>query len=53
VAAPEGTDYRFFFEAGREGCRLTLYARRRGFVSYTNNLTGIASRPLPECTCRP
>jgi len=51
VAAPSGTDYRFFIERKKTSCVLTLYGRHKGFVSYTNNLTYIATEILPACTC--
>jgi hypothetical protein len=51
VASPSGTDYTFFVQAKKAGCLLRLYGRRRGFWSYTNNLTYIATRPLPPCLC--
>ena len=51
VAAPSGTDYEFFVQKKREMCLLRLYGRRHGFVSYTNNLTYIATRPLAGCEC--
>ncbi|UVT17725.1 MAG: hypothetical protein H8K04_09440 [Nitrospira sp.] len=51
IAAPSGTDYRFFVDRKGTECVLTLYGRRKGFVSYTNNLTYIATEPLPDCTC--
>lgn len=51
VVAPSGTDYRFFVNHKGTDCVLTLYGRRKGFVSYTNNLTYIATEILPGCTC--
>ena len=51
VAAPSGTDYSFFVEKTKSSCILRLYGRQKGFVSYTNNLTYIESRPLPGCAC--
>ena len=51
VAAPSGTDYIFFVQKKSEVCLLRLYGRRHGFVSYTNNLTYIATRPLASCEC--
>lgn len=51
IAAPSGTDYRFFIDRKGTDCVLTLFGRRRGFVSYTNNLTYIATKTLPDCTC--
>lgn len=51
IAAPSGTDYRFFIDRKGTDCVLTLYGRQKGFVSYTNNLTYIATEILPDCTC--
>jgi len=51
VAAPSGTDYTFFVQKRSEQCLLRLYGRRKGFVSYTNNLTYIATRELDSCVC--
>ena len=51
IAAPSGTDYRFFIDRKGADCVLTLFGRRRGFLSYTNNLTYIATEILPDCTC--
>lgn len=51
IAAPSGTDYRFFIDHKGADCVLTLYGRQKGFVSYTNNLTYIATEILPDCTC--
>ncbi|MBX3329645.1 MAG: hypothetical protein KF722_04530 [Nitrospira sp.] len=51
IAAPSGTDYRFFIDRKGADCVLTLFGRRKGFVSYTNNLTYIATEVLPDCTC--
>lgn len=51
IAAPSGTDYRFFVERKGADCVLTLFGRQKGFVSYTNNLTYIATEILPDCTC--
>jgi outer membrane murein-binding lipoprotein Lpp len=51
IAAPSGTDYRLFARRTQSACLLTLPGRRKGFVSYTNNLTYIATQPLPGCTC--
>lgn len=51
IAAPSGTDYRFFVDRKGTDCILTLYGRRKGFVSYTNNLTYIATQSLPGCAC--
>ncbi len=51
VASPSGTDYTFFVQAKKPVCLLRLYGRQKGFWSYTNNLTYIATRPLPGCFC--
>ena len=51
IAAPSGTDYRFFVDRKGTECVLILYGRQKGFVSYTNNLTYIATEPLPGCAC--
>ena len=51
VVAPSGTDYRFFIDRKGTDCVLTLYGRQKGFVSYTNNATYIATKTLPDCTC--
>lgn len=51
VASPSGTDYTFFVEPKKKGCLLRLYGRQKGFVSYTNNLTYIDTKPLPGCLC--
>ena len=51
VVAPSGTDYRFFINRKGIDCVLTLYGRQKGFVSYRNNLTYIATEILPRCTC--
>jgi hypothetical protein len=52
VASPSGTDYTFFIQKKRNHCLLRLYGRRKGFVSYTNNLTYISTRELSGCTCQ-
>lgn len=50
VASPSGVDYSFFVE--RKGaCVLRLYGRQKGFVSYTNNISYIATEPLAPCQC--
>lgn len=51
VAAPSGTDYTFFVQKKADACLLRLYGRQHGFVSYTNNLTYIATRALAGCEC--
>jgi len=52
VASPSGTDYTFFFQKKHDRCLLRLYGRQKGFTSYTNNLTYIATRELPGCACQ-
>jgi hypothetical protein len=52
VASPSGTDYTFFIQKKRNRCLLRLYGRRKGFTSYTNNLTYIATRELSGCACQ-
>lgn len=52
VASPSGTDYSFFIQKKRERCLLRLYGRQKGFMSYTNNLTYIATRDLMACSCQ-
>jgi hypothetical protein len=52
VASPSGTDYTFFLQKKRNHCLLRLYGRRKGFVSYSNNLTYLSTRDLSGCTCR-
>jgi hypothetical protein len=51
VSSPSGTDYELFVQAKKPGCLLRLYARQKGFVRYTNNMTYIQTRPLPACAC--
>ena len=51
VSAPSGTDYEFFVQKKSKECLMRLYGRYHGFVSYTNNLTYIATRPLDRCEC--
>jgi hypothetical protein len=51
VASPSGTDYSFFVQRKGASCLLRLYGRQKGFVSYTNNLTYIATRELAPCEC--
>lgn len=51
LSSPSGTDYAFFFdpEAGR--CLLRLVGWQKAFVQYANNVTYVATRPLPGCRC--
>jgi hypothetical protein len=51
VASPSGADYAFFVQADGDACLLRLYGRQKGFVSYTNNLTYLATEPLAACRC--
>jgi hypothetical protein len=51
VPSSSGTDYSFFVDKAKSGCILRLYGRQKGFVSYTNDLTYIDSRPLQGCSC--
>ena len=51
VGSPSGYDYSFFVERKSDACLLRLYARQKGFVLYTNNLTYIATEPLAPCRC--
>ncbi|MGZ9138296.1 MAG: hypothetical protein ACXW38_00780 [Nitrospira sp.] len=51
IAAPSGTDYRFIIDQKGADCVLTLFGRRKGFISYINYLTYIATEIVPDCTC--
>jgi hypothetical protein len=51
VSSSSGTDYSFFVQAASSGCLLRLYGRQKGFMTYTNDLTYIATRPVMTCTC--
>ena len=51
VASPSGADYSFFVQKTDAACVLRLYARQKGFVSYTNNITYIATEPVSPCQC--
>ena len=51
VTSPSGADYSFFVDRKDGACLLRLYARQKGFVSYSNNLTYIATEPLAPCQC--
>ena len=51
VASPSGVDYFFFVQHKGASCVLRLYARQKGFVSYANNLTYIATEQLAPCQC--
>ena len=52
ISSSSGADYEFFVQKKSSGCLLRLYGRQKGFTSYTNDLTYIATRPLPGCACR-
>jgi len=52
VSSSSGADYEFFVQKKKQGCLLRLFGRTKGFTSYTNNLTYIATRPLPGCACQ-
>jgi hypothetical protein len=47
VALPSGTDCTFFVQRKHVRGLLRLYGRRKGFMSYTNDLTYISTRELP------
>ena len=51
VESPSGADYGLFVQKDKASCLLRLYGRQKGFVSYTNNLTYIATEPLAPCEC--
>ena len=51
VEAPSGVDYSFFVEPKDKACLLRLYGRQKGFTSYTNNITYIATESLAPCQC--
>jgi hypothetical protein len=51
VSSSSGTDYTFFIDKKRGQCLLRLYGKQKGFMSYTNNLTYIATRQLSACVC--
>jgi len=51
VESPSGTDYSFFVQQKGNTCLLRLYGRQKGFVSYTNNISYIATEPLAPCQC--
>jgi metal-dependent amidase/aminoacylase/carboxypeptidase family protein len=52
VSSSSGTDYEFFVESKQKACLLRLYGRQKGFRSYVNDITYIATEPLPGCVCR-
>ena len=51
LSSPSGTDYAFFFDEEDKRCLLRLFGQQKGFVQITNNVTYIATRPLPGCKC--
>ena len=51
ISSSSGADYEFFVQKKSSGCLLRLYGRQKGFTSYSNDLTYIATRPLPGCAC--
>ena len=51
VASPSGADYWFFVQRKEASCVLRLYGRQKGFVSYTNDVTYIATEQLAPCQC--
>jgi hypothetical protein len=51
VAAPSGVDYSFFVDKKGASCLLRLYGRQKGFVSYTNDISYIATESLAPCAC--
>jgi len=53
VPSPSGVDYGLFIQQDGAVCLLRLFGRQKGLVSYTNNLTYIATQPLAPCGCAP
>ena len=51
VSSTSGVDYGLFIQMDGASCLLRLFGRQKGFVSYTNNLTYIATEPLAQCRC--
>ena len=51
VSSSSGVDYGLFIQMDGAACLLRLFGRQKGFVSYTNNLTYIATEPLAQCRC--
>lgn len=41
----------FLIDRKGTDCVLTLFGRQKGLVSYTNNVTYLATEGLPDCTC--
>lgn len=44
-------DYTYFIENSKGNCVLRLLSIRKGFWRYSNNLTFIDTRIVPECLC--
>jgi len=51
VSSSSGVDYGLFIQMDGASCLLRLFGRQKGFVSYTNKLTYIATEPLAQCRC--
>jgi hypothetical protein len=51
TSSPSGATYAFLVQKKEKRCLLRLYFKRRRHVEITNNLTYIATRPLPDCAC--
>ena len=51
ASSPFGTDYFFFVDLKDSKCLLRLYGRQKGMWSYTNDMSYIATEPLPACRC--
>ena len=51
VVGSRTTEYTLFVQKKKAGCLLRLLSRQRGFETYTNDVTYIATRPLPACRC--
>ena len=51
VASPSGADYSFFVERKDASCVVRLYARQKGFMTYSNDLTYIATQDVAPCRC--
>jgi hypothetical protein len=51
LSSSSGADYHFFVERKGDDCLLRLYGRQKGFFTYANNLTYIATQSLAPCQC--
>ncbi len=51
LRSPSGADYGLFVDRRDNACLLRLYMRRKGFSTYTNNLSYIDTRTLTGCGC--